>query len=30
VYTPEQFAALIRHEIELIGKIVKAAGIRPD
>jgi len=28
--TPEQFAARMRHEIELVGKIVKAAGIKPE
>ena len=28
--TPEEFASEIRHEIELIGRIVKAAGIKPE
>ena len=28
--TPEEFAALIRHETDMIGKIVKAAGIKPE
>jgi tripartite-type tricarboxylate transporter receptor subunit TctC len=27
--TPEEFSALIRRQIELIGRIVKAAGIQP-
>jgi tripartite-type tricarboxylate transporter receptor subunit TctC len=28
--TPEDFATHIRHEIEVIGKVVKAAGIKPE
>ena len=28
--TPEEFAAEIRHEIDLIGRIVKSAGIKPE
>ncbi|OGA30492.1 MAG: hypothetical protein A3I01_13945 [Betaproteobacteria bacterium RIFCSPLOWO2_02_FULL_65_24] len=28
--TPEQFAATIKHEIAATGKIVKAAGIKPE
>ena len=27
---PEEFAALIRHQIDIIGRIVKAAGIKPE
>ncbi len=29
INTPEQFAGQIRHEIELVGSIVKAAGLKP-
>ena len=28
--TPEQFAAAIKHELQSVGKIVKAAGIQPE
>ena len=28
--TPEQFAAKIQGELALVGKIVKAAGIKPE
>ena len=28
--TPEEFAAMIRAQIDLVGRIVKAAGIQPS
>jgi len=27
--SPEQFAAMIKRDLELVGRVVKAAGIQP-